>query len=63
VLELFMVSAVFRVKQDGRYDFLRVAPHHYEDWKARMTPLEQAVRGVPLRAKWDDGWDTIRLPD
>jgi hypothetical protein len=61
--ELQMVSEVFRVKQDGRYDYLRIAPHDYEDWKARMTPLEQAVRGVPLRDKWDDGWDFVVLEE
>jgi hypothetical protein len=58
-----MVMTVFEVKQDGRYDFLRIAPHDYEDWKARMFPLEQAVRGTPLRSRWNDDWDFVVMEE
>jgi hypothetical protein len=56
-----MVTTVFRIKQDGQYDFLRIAPEDYEEWKARMSPLEQSVRGVPLMSRWNGSWDFVVL--
>lgn len=42
--------------QDERYDSLRIAESDYDDWIARI-PLQEIVRGLPLRQLWNNDWN------
>lgn len=58
-----MIARVFEVKQDGRYDYLCVAPHDHEDWRQKMFPMEQSIRGASLKSRWNDDWDFVVMEE
>jgi hypothetical protein len=58
-----MVTTVYRAKQDGRYDLMCIAEHHYAEWTAKMYPLEQTLRGIPLKTRWNDRSDFVVMEE
>ncbi len=58
-----MVKAVFQVRHDGRYDYLRIAPHDYDEWTEKILSSEESVRGASLRGRWNDAWDFVVMEE
>ena len=50
---------VFEVRPDPGYDFLRIAPHDWEEWHSQIIALEQAIRGIPLKSRWNEQWNFV----